>query len=138
MTRPYIIAHMVHSIDGRTTGQNWPNRKDMAHVFESCAAKIKADAWIVGRTTMQEFCSPRQHRLGKPDSSIKKTDFVGKHKAKTYAVAIDPSGKCHWDTNMVDTEHAIEVLTTQISTAYLKHLQEKQVSLFLQAPQASI
>ena len=128
MPRPYIIAHMVSSIDGRTTAGNWPNRKELAGLFEGIAEKIKADAWIVGRTTFQEFCSQKQHKLGKPDPSIKKTDFVGRHKTKTYAVGIDPSGKTRWDTNMITTEHAIVVLTEKVSTAYLRHLRDKQVS----------
>lgn len=128
MKKPYVIAHMVSSIDGRSTAQNWPNKKQMPNVFESAASKIKADAWLVGRTTMQEFASHKPHRLGKPDPSIPKTDFVGRHTAKTYAVGIDPEGKCRWDSNMTDTEHVIEVLTKKVSTAYLKHLREKQVS----------
>jgi 2,5-diamino-6-(ribosylamino)-4(3H)-pyrimidinone 5'-phosphate reductase len=77
---------------------------------------------------MQEFSSKKSHRLGKADRSIGKEDFVGKHSARTFAVAIDPSGKCRWDSNTVSTEHVIEVLTERVSTAYLKHLRDRQVS----------
>ena len=66
--------------------------------------------------------------IGGGSPSIRKTDFVGKHRAKTYAVGIDPSGKTRWDTNMITTEHAIVVLTEKVSTAYLRHLRDKQVS----------
>lgn len=133
MKKPYVIAHMVSSIDGRSTAESWPkkNKKQMAKVFESVAEKIKADAWLVGRTTMEEFSSKRSHKLGAADPSIKKKDFVGKHKAKTYAVALDAKGKCRWDSNMTSTEHVIEVLTEAVSTAYLKHLREKQVSYII-------
>ncbi|RYG30997.1 MAG: RibD family protein [Chitinophagaceae bacterium] len=48
--------------------------------------------------------------------------------AKTFAVVIDPSGKCFWDNNMVSTEHVIEVLTEDVSAGYLEHLQDKNVS----------
>jgi riboflavin biosynthesis pyrimidine reductase len=128
MAKPYVIAHMVSSIDGRTTAGNWPNKKELAPLFEGIAEKIRVDAWIVGRTTFQEFCSHKPHKLGRPDPAIKKTDFIGRHKAKTYAVGIDPSGKTRWDTNMITTEHAIVVLTEKVSTAYLRHLRDKQVS----------
>lgn len=128
MKKPYVIVHALSSIDGRIKATNWPPL-DQARIFESTAEKIKADAWVVGRTTMQEFSSKKAHRLGKPDRSIsKKEDFVGEHTAKMYAVVIDPSGKCRWDSNLVSTEHVIEVLTERVSTAYLKHLREKQVS----------
>src|SRR3954469_12229116 len=127
MTSPYVVAHVLSSIDGRIQVHNWPplNSSD---IFERTAKTFKSDAWIVGRTTMQECSSKKRHRLGGPDASIPKRDFVGSHSAKTYAVVIDPSGKCRWDSNMVSTEHVIEVLTEIVSMAYLKHLRERQVS----------
>ncbi|MGN6368790.1 MAG: dihydrofolate reductase family protein [Phycisphaerae bacterium] len=129
MKTPYLIAHMLSSIDGRTTAHLWPNNMKTAHLFESTAEKIKADAWIVGRTTMQEFASKKNHKLPKPHPSLnKKEDFIGQHKTKTYAVAIDPSGKCRWDSSMTTTEHVIEVLTHKVPPAYLQHLRDKQVS----------
>lgn len=127
MPLPYVVVHVVSTIDGRIKPHNWP-RMNLAGLFEKTAETFKSDAWIVGRTTMQEFSSKRPHRLGKPDPSIPMTDFIGQHTQKTYAVAIDPSGKCRWDSNSVSTEHVIEVLTDQVSTAYLKHLRDKQVS----------
>lgn len=127
MKKPYVVVHVLSSIDGRIKAHNWP-ALGAANLFERTAEKIKSDAWIVGRTTMQEFSSKKAHRLGRADPSIAKKDFVGAHSTKTYAVAIDPSGKCRWDSNTVSTEHVIEVLTEKVSTAYLKHLREKQVS----------
>ena len=55
--------------------QNWPplNTRD---IFERTAETFKSDAWIVGRTTMQEFSSKKAHKLPKPDASIRKQDFV--------------------------------------------------------------
>ena len=127
MKRPYVVVHVLSSIDGRVQLHNWPPLK-ASGLFEKTAETFKSDAWVVGRTTMQEFSSKKAHKLGSPDRSIRKEDFVGAHSAKTYAVAIDPSGKCRWDSNMVSTEHVIEVLTEKVSTAYLKHLRERQVS----------
>lgn len=127
MKKPFVVAHALSTIDGRIQVHNWP-RIDSADLFEKTAESFKSDAWIVGRTTMQEFSSKKAHKLGRPDPSFKKVDFIGHHSTKTYAVVIDPSGKCRWDSNTVSTEHVIEVLTEAVSTAYLKHLQDKQVS----------
>jgi riboflavin biosynthesis pyrimidine reductase len=127
MKKPYVVAHALSTIDGRIRVHNWP-RLNSADIFENTAESFKSDAWIVGRTTMQEFSSKKAHKLGKPDPSIPKNDFVGDHSTKTYAVAIDPSGKCRWNSNRVSTEHVIEVLSEEVSTSYLRHLQDKQVS----------
>lgn len=101
--------------------------KDHHKYFEEPAAKIKADAWLVGRTTMQEFSSKKIYRLRKGKINPK-TDFVAPRQSKTSAVVIDPSGKCFWDTNFVSTEQVIEVLTEKVSSAYLEHLRSKKVS----------
>jgi 2,5-diamino-6-(ribosylamino)-4(3H)-pyrimidinone 5'-phosphate reductase len=125
--RPHVTCHMMSSVDGRIKSANW-GLKNPSRLFEDSAATIKVDAWIVGRTTMQEFSSKKPHRKRKGVFSIPRTDFVGDYRTKTFAVAIDPNGKCRWDSNMVDTEHVIEVLTQSVSGEYLDHLRSKNVS----------
>ena len=115
------------SLDGRIKQNIW-GIKDSSKYFEEPASKIKVDAWLVGRTTMEEFSSKKKPVLSKGRVNIPKEDFVAPHKARTYAVAIDPSGKCFWDTNMVSTEHVIEVLTEKVTAKYLEHLRSKNVS----------
>jgi riboflavin biosynthesis pyrimidine reductase len=125
--RPYVTCHSLSSIDGRIQSFRW-DLQGAAKLFESTAASIKADAWIVGRTTMQEFSSQKPRKKRRGAFRIPKTDFVGKADATTYAVAIDPSGKCNWETNMTDTEHVVEVLTENVSGEYLDHLRGVGVS----------
>ncbi|MFZ5970975.1 MAG: dihydrofolate reductase family protein [Bacteroidota bacterium] len=125
--KPYVICHMLGSVDGRIRQNIW-GFKDHHKYFEEPASKIKADAWLVGRVTMQEFSSKKKYNLGKQKGPIRKDDFVALQPSKTFAVVIDPSGKCFWDNNQVYTEHVIEVLSEQVSGAYLEHLREKNVS----------
>ena len=126
MNRPHVICHMLGSVDGRIRQNIW-GFKDHHKYFEETAAKIKADAWLVGRVTMQEFSSKRTPQLPAGRVNIPKEDFVAQ-RSKTYAVVIDPFGKCYWDNNMVTTEHVIEVLTEKVSSRYLSHLRLKNVS----------
>ncbi len=125
--KPYVICHMLGSVDGRIKQNIW-GFKDHHKYFEETAEKIQADAWLVGRVTMQEFSSKNDHPLQPGTGSIPKEDFVADQPANTYAVVIDPSGKCFWDTNMVSTEHVIEVLTEKVPVGYLAHLRSKNVS----------
>ena len=125
--KPYVICHMFGSVDGRIKQTIW-GLKDHHKYFEETAAQIKADAWLVGRTTMEEFSSRNVHLLSKGKVSVPKTDFVAPKVSKTYAVVIDPSGKCYWDSNMVSTEQVIEVLSEKVSSKYLEHLRSKNVT----------
>jgi len=125
--KPYIICHMLGSVDGRIKQDIW-GFKNHHKYFEETAEKIPADAWLVGRVTMQEFSSKENYTINQGNEPFAKEDFVARQPAKTYAVVIDPSGKCFWDTNMVSTEHVIEVLSEKVSSGYLEHLRSKNVS----------
>lgn len=125
--QPYVICHSLASVDGKIKQDIW-GYKDHHQYFEEPASKIKADAWLVGRVTMQEFSSRHKPALRRGRVNVPAGDFVAEYHTKTFAVVIDPSGKCYWDTNMVSTEHVIEVLTEQVSPAYLQHLRDNGVS----------
>lgn len=117
---------MLVSVDGRINGGEW-GLADSARYFEEPAAKIEVDAWLVGRTTMQEFSSKRARPRRGRRYRVPSGDFVAR-RAKTYAVVIDPSGKCRWDSDRVSTEHVIEVLSERVSAEYLDHLRARGVS----------
>ena len=125
--KPYVICHMLGSVDGRIKQDIW-GFDDHHKYFEETAAKIDADAWLVGRVTMQEFSSKNAIDLWESRDSGPREDFVADQPASMFAVVIDPSGKCFWDTNMVSTEHVIEVLTEKVPDAYLEHLRDRNVS----------
>jgi len=131
--KPYVICHMLGSVDGRIKQNIW-GFKDHHKYFEETAEKIAADAWLVGRVTMQEFSSKQTYDLAEQKADIPKEDFVADQPHKSFAVVIDPSGKCFWDTNMVSTEHVIEVLTEKVPGAYLEHLRSKNVSYIFGGP----
>jgi 2,5-diamino-6-(ribosylamino)-4(3H)-pyrimidinone 5'-phosphate reductase len=124
--KPYLICHMISTVDGKIIDKRWPING--AEIFETSAATIKSDGWIVGRTTMQPFSSQKPRRKRRGRFNVPKTDFVGEHTQKTYAVVIDPSGKLSWDVNTVDTEHVIEVLSEKVTAEYLDYLRSRQVS----------
>ena len=56
--KPYIICHMLSSIDGRI---DVASLKGLAPAgeYEATGAQLNGDAWICGRTTMQQhFADP--------------------------------------------------------------------------------
>jgi riboflavin biosynthesis pyrimidine reductase len=127
LKRPHIICHMVTSVDGRIQPHLWPMKSVSAH-YEKCHKTFKADAWIVGRTTMEGFSSSKIKRLPKADRSLQKIDYVARYQQKSFAIVIDPSGKCRWESNDITGDHVIEILTEKVSLDYLQHLRENQVS----------
>ncbi len=125
--KPHVICHTLASVDGRIKQTIW-GLPEHAKYFEEPASEIKADAWLVGRVTMQEFSSKKKHKFRSVAGKNLRNDFVALQTSNTYAVVIDPSGKCEWDGNMISTEHVIEVLTDKVSNGYLDHLRANNVS----------
>ncbi len=129
--KPYLICHMCTSVDGRIMGARWgkwPGRT-AGNLFETTAASYGIGAWIVGTTTMKEFCA-KPFKLPKPKGKIVRKDFIGKPGAKKLAIGADRKGVTHWKSNEVDGDHVVLLVTQRVSDAYLAHLQAAGVSYF--------
>ncbi|MCY1043890.1 RibD family protein [Corallococcus sp. bb12-1] len=126
--RPYVICHMVPSLDGRIVTKGWKLSSSALAEYERTARKFKADAWMIGRISMEPYAGKAKVPVRKVSRPIPRTDFVAPHDAESYAIALDPSGKLTWKSNDIDGEHVITVLTEQVSDDYLAFLQARGVS----------
>ena len=125
--RPYVICHMLPSLDGRIVLRDWKVPKGTTE-YERTAGTFDADAWIIGRISMEPYAGKARVPRRKNREAIPRKDFVAPHDASSYAIAIDPSGKLRWDASDIDGEHVITILTESVSDDYLAFLQSKGVS----------
>jgi riboflavin biosynthesis pyrimidine reductase len=138
MKRPYIIMHMVTSINSKITGEFLSTEigKASCDIYYKTHREYKADAYACGRITMEEsFTKGYRPRLSayKNLPAIRE-DFVAK-KHGFYAVAIDPHGVLGWKKDVIkdedpgyDNAHVIEVLTQDVADEYIAFLRKKNVS----------
>jgi len=125
--RPYVICHMLPSVDGRIVLRDW-NVPNATSEYEKTAATLKANAWIIGRISMEPYAGTARVAARKSREPIAREDFIAPHDAKSYAIAIDPSGKLKWNRSDIDGEHVITILTEGVSDNYLAFLQAQGVS----------
>jgi riboflavin biosynthesis pyrimidine reductase len=125
--RPYVICHMLPSIDGRIVIRDW-KLSNATREYERTAATFDADAWIIGRISMEPYAGKVRVPARRNGERIAREDFVAGHDASSYAIAIDPSGKLTWRASDIDGEHVITILTEGVSDDYLAFLQSKGVS----------
>src|ERR1041384_6710158 len=109
MQRPYVICHMLPSVDGRIVLRDW-KVDNATREYEKTAATFDADAWIIGRISMEPYAGKARIPRG-TRTPVPREDFVADHDAESYAIAIDPAGKLRWTRNNIDGEHAISILT---------------------------
>ncbi len=129
--RPYVICHMMPSIDGRIVTERWKLAPAVLAEYDRTASTFKADGWMIGRVSMEPYAGKARVPARKPTRPIPRTDFIARHDAQSYAIALDPSGKLGWRSGSIDEEHVITVLTREVSDAYLAFLRPKGVSYLL-------
>ena len=112
--KPYVICHMLASVDGRIVTSSWNLSDEGRTEYERTAATYHADAWMCGRITMAAFAKGTSPDGSSVSSVLSKRDFVAPHQGTTYAIAVDPHGKLYWQTNAIDGDHVIAVLTEQV------------------------
>ncbi|AIQ51453.1 dihydrofolate reductase family protein [Paenibacillus sp. FSL R7-0331] len=136
--RPYIVCHMLTSLDGRIAGDFLETERTsfFSKKYEEIHQQYECKAWICGRVTMEKHFT-FGHRLELGDENIPaipRTDYVADRAADAYAIAVDPSGKLGWTQNYIAEDddryghHIVEVLTEQVADAYLAHLKNLGIS----------
>src|SRR3954471_24053663 len=95
--KPYVICHMMPSVDGRLRTDRWPVPESGHEEYERTADSYKADAWVCGRKTMEEFAEG--HWRGRRGTKSRKRGapreefVVPKAKGQRYAISLDAGGK---------------------------------------------
>ena len=133
MNRPYIICHMVTSLDGKVTGKFLYNTKCVkaTEAYYQMHRDLKADAYACGRITMEgSFTGGWYPDLNAFAPLHNPMDYMVDDLCGFYAVAFDPHGRLGWrGTKIIDEDagydgaQIIEVLTHQVDPRYLRYLQ---------------
>ena len=138
--RPYVICHMLQSIDGKVTGDFLfkPELEAATNVYYKINRKYRADAFACGRVTMQSsFTGDFYPDLSAFDGvSVPEGDFKYDKEHGFYAVSFDRKGSVGWKTAVIEDEdpgygnaHIIEVLCEDlVDKRYLAYLRKIGVS----------
>ena len=146
MNRPYILCHMVTSVDGKVTGEflRRPECVPATEVYYQLNRDYKeqgSGGFICGRVTMEESFTGTWY----PDLSVYEpvereagilmnfwTDDIVKD--TYFALVFDPKGKLVWNSNVsrdeapgYDGARIIEVVTQQVDPRYLTYLREMEI-----------
>src|SRR5882672_6050502 len=127
-SRPYVVCHMVPSVDGRIVAAGWKLSPRVLSEYDRAARTFEADAWMVGRVSMEPYAGTDKIPARKVPRAIPRMDFIARSDAESYAIALDPSGKLKWKSGSIDEDHVITVLTENVPDDYLAFLQSKGIS----------
>lgn len=125
---------MMASVDGRILTDGWPQSAEGRRQYELVHQSYDADGWLCGRVTMEQHFAQhvrsdaeiaRQHR------GAVRADFRAPGDHDSYAFAVDSHGRLAWDTNDIDGDHVVALLSERVSDEYLATLRERGISYVL-------
>ncbi|HJB82980.1 MAG TPA: RibD family protein [Candidatus Mediterraneibacter intestinavium] len=140
MKRPYVICHILSSLDGKINGpfMGTETAGRLAGEYGAMRSEMDADAWMYGTTTTQEFTDFRKPERAELESAEENSpvpdgDFVADDHADLYYVSVDTEGVIGWESGEFWNRgrapaHVIELLTEGTPSSYKAYLRKRGVS----------
>lgn len=141
MKRPYVVCHMMGTVDGRILTERWSLSAAAEKQYEAVHTLHKADAWMCGRTTFQgDFQEQPRDAIYSRKPKVPAGDFIagealppvkGRGAKPVYAIAVDPKGKIYWEGNVMRGDRFVVVTSGQAPSGYLADLRAKRISYLI-------
>ena len=135
MNRPYVICHMLQSIDGKIAGGFFREKQtlELAKIYSDISKDYNGDAIIYGTTTAKEMFSSSKTAPVLNQKPIQKMDYTYKDDKNKWIVVIDPQGQISFDQSVYQNprlkdKNLIVILTENISSQYLETLKSLNIS----------
>ena len=127
MNKPYIICHMMTSVDGRIDCAMTAKLEGVDDYYTTLDA-LNVDATLSGRVTAElELALPGKFEVEnyKP---LGTESFSKKIDAASYEIVVDTNGTLLWnDDKDYETPHII-ITSEKVSTEYIAYLDSKNIS----------
>ncbi len=132
MKRPYVICHMMASIDGRIdcdmTEQIGGNE------YYEALEMLCIDTTIEGKTTAVNHYAEKERFVPQDAAPVGKEEFYRSHDAKRWEAVVDTRGTLRWSED--DTPDRICIVSQQASREYLDYLRQRGISYIVTGEKA--
>lgn len=132
--KPYVICHMVTSVDGRIWGSRWrPKGNVVPGLFERLHDQLVAEqggggSWLCGRVTAQEFAKGTEPQYPPSDQVFPRENWFAQRDAKAWGIFLDGKGKAVWARKDIGGDPILVVLTEAVPDRHLAGLRADGVS----------
>ncbi len=136
MDKPFVVCHMLASLDGKIDGDFMvaPENAPVLQEYGKLRVSYACQATLYGTVTMEgSYSETRMSELPNSRMLYPKEDYQAPTDVKNYIVSIDPKGILGWKSKYIERKnrpksHVIEVLTEQVSNNYLAYLRQFDIS----------
>lgn len=131
---PYIICHMVCSIDGRIRVNRWSPTyygveiKTVISPYAALSREYNAQARMLGQNTVHLDFAREVFEHSNSPAVAEPGTFKGVIDSDRACIILDASGKTQYRENRIGGENVIAVLGEGVSEKYLDHLRSLGIS----------
>ncbi len=131
--KPYVLCHMVMSVDGRIWGSRWrPRANVVPNLFETLHDRLVAEhgggSWLCGRVTAQEFARGKGKVYPPTSEEFARENWFANRDAKTWGIFLDAHGKACWERPDIGGDAILVILTEAVPDSHLAGLRADGVS----------
>ena len=128
MNRPYIICHMMTSIDGRIDCEMVGKLKGVDEYYQTLN-ELNAPARLSGRVTAElELALKGKFSPKKPEETFEKESFSKKKDSEGLEIIVDNKGTLLWDDDSKYERHHMIITSEKVTKEYLDYLDSKKIS----------
>lgn len=136
MEKPFVVFHMLTSLDGKIDGAYMgdPACAPALEKYGEIRGFYGCIATLYGTTTMLgSYSAGRAPDTLSDGPAYPMEDYVAESDVQNYIVSVDPAGVLGWESKYIEKKgrpraHAIEVLTGQVNPKYLAYLRQFDIS----------
>lgn len=125
--RPYIICHMIASVDGRIDCDMTEQIEGGNEYYEALES-LACPSMLMGRVTMQMHYALAEPFIAADTTPIGCEAFHIARKAAAYCVGVDTHGILQWGENEFDGQALLVITDEQCPKAYHDRLTEQGIS----------
>lgn len=125
--KPFIISHMMTSIDGRIDCA-MTEKIEAPSVYYDALDSLGCPSQLMGRVTMQLHYAENHPFSAQDSTPVRHEAYYVAEKANGYTVALDTHGALTYSGNAADGKPLLIVVAESCPKAYLDYLEGKGIS----------
>lgn len=124
--RPYVICHMVASIDGRIDCSMVD--KISGEEYYTALEQLDCPSLLEGRVTMEHYNAAKEPFVPTEYEPVGQPSVYIAEESDAYMVSVDTLGHLRWNSNSIDDVPLVCIVSERVSKEYLEMLRKQGIS----------
>ena len=124
--RPYIVSHMVASIDGRIDCEMVD--KISGDEYYTTLEQLGCPSLLEGRVTMEHYYAEKEPFVPQADVPVGMPSVHIAVESDAYMIAVDTNGRLRWPAAEIDGIPLVCIVSEKVSQEYLDMLRAQDIS----------